>query len=424
MFNSQKVHFYFIIILLLVHMKASGQKISRCGTEENTRALLLQDTGLAKRVQRLSALRQTFLDHPEFNKTDVYYTIPVVVHVLYNSAYPEQNISDAQIYSQISVLNQDYSRTNSDSSKTPTVWKHTAGASNFQFALAGRDSFGNPCTGIIRKSTTNASFVFGSHDERFSSKGGDNAWDRDQYLNIWVVPSISSSSGSEVLGYCTTPGCSKSIDGVTVGYKFFGKSDKSSYYNLGRTVTHEAGHWLGLYHVWAQNNNDCASSDSVADTPNQANSSNGQPVFPVTDMCTPNYPGVMFMNFMDYTDDAGMNMFTNGQIARMNATLDAFRPSIKTSKGAIVGMPPEPAMPAFHLFPNPSNGIVELTGNFASAEPVRVTVYTLLGNSIFAETMQGNQMRIHLADAAEGCYLVKITCGHQSVFEKIVIVKQ
>src|SRR5204863_4475237 len=134
------------------------------------------------------------------------------------------------------------------------------------------------------------------------------------YMNIWVA---NISNG--LLGITQLPGGPPETDGICIAYNAFGRTGHlTAPYNRGRTGTHETGHWLGLQHIWGDDGGDCTGSDFIDDTPNQAHETYGCPAFPVYDACTPAYPGILFMDFMDYTDDACMHLFTNGQANYMN----------------------------------------------------------------------------------------------------------
>ena len=239
-------------------------------------------------------------------------TIPVVVHVVHHTA--EENISDAQVKSQIVVLNKDYRLKNSDKKKVPDVWKGLLVDSNIQFELAKKDARGKPTTGITRTATTVAEF--GADDSvKAKAKGGVNAWPADRYLNIWTC----NLTGG-LLGYAQFPGGPAKTDGVVIRSSAFGtKGSVKPPFDLGRTATHEIGHFLGLRHIWGDRN-DCTGNDFVADTPPARQANNGKPRFPHVS-CNNGPSGDMFMNYMDYSDDAAMCMFTQGQVARMNATL-------------------------------------------------------------------------------------------------------
>jgi hypothetical protein len=251
--------------------------------------------------------------------------IPVVVHVVYNPNSPEQNISEAQIRSQIDVLNRDFRKQNSDIASIPKVFQPLAADARIEFVLASTDPNGNPTNGITRTATTATGFI---DDDRVKSAatGGANPWPSDRYLNMWVC----QLSGG-LLGYAQFPGGPTATDGVVITHTGFGTTGTAAApFNLGRTATHEIGHWLNLRHIWGDDGNGCNGSDFVADTPNQAGPNTGKPNFPrVTCSNGPN--GDMFMNYMDYTDDAAMFMFTAEQVIRMQAVLDNERSNIGTT---------------------------------------------------------------------------------------------
>ncbi len=239
-------------------------------------------------------------------RTEPIATVKVVVHVLWNTA--AQNISDAQVKSQISVLNKDFRATNTDKSKVPTVWKGLVGDSRVNFVLHS----------ITRTKTTKTSF---SSDDsvKFSSKGGKSPLDTSKYLNIWVC-----QLGDGLLGYAQFPGGPKATDGVVALHNAFGTSGTATApFNKGRTATHEVGHYFNLRHIWGDTP-DCSGTDMVPDTPNAAGPNFNTPVFPVV-TCNNGPNGDMFMNYMDYVDDKAMFMFTLQQVLRMRATLNGPR---------------------------------------------------------------------------------------------------
>ena len=197
-------------------------------------------------------------------------TIPVVVHVLYNNAI--QNISDAQVNSQIDVLNEDFRKLNLDISNLPNVFSALAADCQIQFCLAKRDPNGNATNGIVRKSTTITSFSSNDNIKR-SANGGSDPWNTSQYLNIW-----SGNLGGGLLGYAQFPGGAAATDGVVLLYNTVGRvGTLMAPYNKGRTATHEVGHWLNLRHIWGDAN---CGSDLVNDTPTQQTSNFGCPTFP------------------------------------------------------------------------------------------------------------------------------------------------
>ncbi len=246
--------------------------------------------------------------------------IPVVVHVVYKTA--AQNISDAQIKSQIDVLNADFRKKNADVSSVPGAFSALADDARITFELAKTAPGGGATTGITRTATTVNGF---SDDDavKHASSGGADAWPADKYLNIWVC----QLSGG-LLGYAQFPGGPADTDGVVILHSAFGTTGTAAApFNLGRTTTHEIGHWLNLIHIWGDDGTGCAGSDFVADTPNQGGPNYGTPAFPHVS-CSNGPNGDMFMNYMDYVDDAAMVMFSAGQVTRMQATLDGLRSAI------------------------------------------------------------------------------------------------
>jgi hypothetical protein len=258
--------------------------------------------------------------------------IPVVVHVVWNT--PAQNVSLAQIQSQIAVLNADFRRTNADASSVPSAFSGVTADTRIEFALAVRDPNCGPTDGITRTNTATTSFTTATRNNvKSAATGGADPWPSNRYLNIWVA----NFTGT-LLGFATFPGSPAALDGFVVRTTAFGTTGTATApFNLGRTATHEIGHWLNLLHIWGDDTiqaNQCLGSDECGDTPNQADENSGTPAFPQVS-CSNGPNGDMFMNYMDYTDDAGMFMFTQDQATRMNAALTVARASILSSDGLV-----------------------------------------------------------------------------------------
>ncbi|MDR4492268.1 MAG: zinc metalloprotease [Candidatus Nitrosocosmicus sp.] len=269
-------------------------------------------------------------------------TIPVVVHVVYNNEI--ENISEEQILSQINRLNKDFRRTNEDIVKVPEPWRNLAADTRIEFKLACKDPEGKPTRGITRTKTNRTVFDIPQNPNdpepiKFTSEGGRDAWDTTRYLNLWTC-----NLRSGLLGYAQFPAGPPSTDGVAISHWVFGdrgsvlspNSPFGNNFNLGRTATHEIGHYLNCYHLWGDEGmmeDPCSGTDNVVDTPNQRFENTGKPSFPDnTQRCNDTGEhGTMWMNYMDYTDDDSMYMFTVGQSVRMHATLNTSRSSLLQS---------------------------------------------------------------------------------------------
>jgi Pregnancy-associated plasma protein-A len=251
--------------------------------------------------------------------------IPVVVHVLFRTA--SQNIAGSQIAGQIDVLNEDYRKANADVTALPRAFAPLATDARITFRLATVDPDGAATDGITR--TRTAATEFDTDDgAKSAATGGHDAWPAERYLNLWVVPRLIDAQRNVLLGYAQFPGGPAATDGVVIPHTAFGRTGTvSAPFDRGRTATHEIGHWLNLRHIWGDDGSGCSGDDFVGDTPNAAGPNFGEPTFPhVT--CGNGPSGDLFMNYMDYSDDAAMFMFTAGQVERMQACLDGDRSSI------------------------------------------------------------------------------------------------
>jgi len=235
--------------------------------------------------------------------------VPVVVNVVYRG--DSQYVPLTQVRSQIAVLNRDFSGKNADRAKVPAPWKGLAADSRIRFKLAK----------VVRRKTTNPPFT--THDAvKYTGAGGLSPFEPETHLNLWVC-----ALADGVLGYAQFPGGPVETDGVVIDYRAFGTRDKAEApFDLGRTATHEVGHYFNLRHIWADTE-DCSGTDFVADTPNAAGPNFGTPAFPSVS-CGNGPNGDMFMNYMDYVDDAAMHLFTAEQVLRMRAALDEARPGL------------------------------------------------------------------------------------------------
>ena len=299
------------LLSFLFLFTVSAQQERNCKSMENLEYRKQLNPLLEENMKQIEAYTQNKIQEMQGQQNKIVgdiITIPVVVHVIYSNS--NENISDAQILSQMQVLNDDFRRTNSDADNT---WSQAADM-QIEFCLASVDENGNATNGITRKSSTKT--TWGTNDAmKKSSQGGVDPWDTSQYLNMWVC-----NIGGGILGYAQFPGGSAATDGIVMGPNYFGsKNGGSGFYlsapfDLGRTTTHEIGHFLNLRHIWGDGG--CGVDDFVSDTP-ESDASNGG--------CATTHVSCgsvdMVQNYMDYSDDSCMNLFTQGQKDRMRVTL-------------------------------------------------------------------------------------------------------
>ncbi|EMR01559.1 zinc metalloprotease [Cesiribacter andamanensis] len=281
--------------------------LKNCASHAVLERQLQENPLLAKKLEAIEAQARVFEEAQRSTNgkisgqaaaTNSIINIPVIVHVIYSTS--QQNISDAQIQSQINVLNADFSAQNSEigAGLVPTEFASRVANSEISFSLAQ----------VTR--TYSSRTEWGTRDDmKYTSKGGHDVIQPSKYLNIWVC-----NIGGGILGYAQFPGGNAATDGVVVGPQYFGDTGwVVAPFNKGRTTTHEIGHWLNLRHIWGDGR--CNQDDFVSDTPTADRANYGCPKYP-TVHCRTND---MTMNYMDYTDDACMYMFSNGQKTRMRA---------------------------------------------------------------------------------------------------------
>ena len=277
-----------------------------CGAMAAHMALLEAFPAFRANQMRLEAVTSQRRDATADLKKAKIVTIKTVVNVVYNT--DEQNVSQAQITSQIKALNKDFRATNPDRSGTPAPWAGLVTDSRMQFKLVK----------VTRTKTARTGFT---HDDQVkkAATGGIPPLDPATHLNLWVAPLTGG-----LLGYAQFPGGPPATDGVVINVNAFGTiGTAQAPFEKGRTATHEIGHYFNLRHIWGDTP-DCSGSDVVADTPNCAGPNTGKPTWPVV-TCNNGPNGDMFMNYMDYTDDAAMFMFTAQQVLRMRAALESMR---------------------------------------------------------------------------------------------------
>jgi hypothetical protein len=273
-----------------------------CASMDVLEAQLAADPKLHLRLESIESHTRDVIASGRLNKRGQI-EIPVVVNVIYRTS--AENISNMQIRSQIDVLNEDFNATNKDVSRTPSLFARSVADIDVRFVLVR----------INRKYSNKRSW--GINDAmKYSSRGGIDASNPGENLNMWIVNKITSGGGT-MLGYAQFPGGNPATDGVVIGHNFFGRVGRvSAPFDKGRTATHEVGHWMNLRHIWGDAT---CGTDYVGDTPQHNTYNVGCPSYPNRSTCA-GRPVEMTMNYMDYTDDACMFMFTKGQKNRIGST--------------------------------------------------------------------------------------------------------
>ena len=400
--------------------QGNSSHIHRCYTDEKVLEAKANDPGVDQRRAAIEADMEAWLDaHPSHAGEDII-TIPVVVHVLYREQVG--NISTQQITSQIDILNLDFRRNNSDKYDTPAAFTNVAVDTEIEFCLAKTDPDGNFTSGITRTSTTVENI--GNTESYYDpNDGGVQNWDPDHYLNIWVC-----EIGDGILGFTFPPGVvNTNKDGVVLDYRYFGLGGTATApYNQGRTTTHEVGHWLNLIHPWGDAT---CGTDFVSDTPIQESFNQGCPTFPTLSVACDNSPaGDMFVNYMDYTNDACMNMFSLGQKNRMLAALNTARSTIKSSNACMITSIAEGSLPedALSLFPNPNDGTFSIAVTLPERSDVNLRIYNAMGAIVYQEQQSdlvSNTFQPDLSSEPSGLYFVELTTGSARALKKVQVLR-
>jgi len=357
-------NFTFLAILALFFIStAEAQKnhaptaAERCGTMQHLEKWQAANPELTRQNQQeIERLLRNPGAAGQGNRLQAIVNIPVVFHIVLTNPFI---VTDGDVQAQVDRLNLDFSGLNPDSTNIPASFQAVRGHSQIRFVLAKRTPAGLPTNGIERRSSSTLyNQTLTTDPIKVSAQGGLDAWDATQYLNIWI------GTGGGILGYATFPGTSTaSQQGVVVD--LIGTSNNPCYidpsYNMGRTMTHEVGHYFGLYHIWGDDGNACTNSDfrnlpgctisdpllaggttdqTIGDTPNQGDQNFGCPTGTLANSCG-NAAGDMYQNYMDYTNDACMTMFTAKQAARMEWVIANCRPGYLTSQA---GNPPASAI--------------------------------------------------------------------------------
>jgi Secretion system C-terminal sorting domain/Pregnancy-associated plasma protein-A len=414
------VKFLAVLFFVVTGFQLFSQQ--RCSMEEYVNRQVGQDISLKDKLEQVDVFTRESTSSPgstqRVNGIPEIITIPVVFHILYHTK--EENIDKSILDRLISALNRDFNKKNSDSSNIPSVFKPYATSMGFEFKLAKMDPQGRGTTGIVKKYTP---ILYWMSDDKmkFSASYGDDAWDSKSYLNIWIC------NMKDVLGYSTFPGMDPLKDGVVLSIEDILRARGTTpKINDLRTVVHEVGHWVNLYHIWGEG---YCGDDKVDDTPKQGSYTPGCPSGSrVT--CSNGPTGDMYMNFMDFTDDVCMNMFTIGQRKRARILFEAggSRNSILYSKGLNASMIESAALPDFYpkwyyaqVYPNPAANSVNIY--FDHDERwigKKIDILDMSGRVVFSKIIGSRIETIDVNRLTAGVYFIRAEKDGEKLQAKFV----
>lgn len=411
--------FVLLLAVAFICSQSKSQKQQRCAMAEVIKQQAAADPSFAKKLNEARKNAGNYQRKQTNSGRPVSITIPVAVHVVYNSA--EENITDEQVQSQIDVINEDYSATNSDYNNYDAGYSKVKGDLDIKFCLVK----------IIRKQTNHKSFPL-NDAMKFTKRGGSDAYDPEHVLNIWCC-----HIDDRYLGYAYIPGTiSADRFGVVCHYKAFGRGSQFNLYtayNLGRTVTHEMGHSLGLEHIWGDA---YCGNDLVDDTPLQDSPNYGCPGEGHKSLCT-GTPLEMWMNYMDYTDDKCMYFFSDGQGARASYFLenDPLLKSIASSSCAqslaannlkartgIIGVEEKHLL---QLYPSVTQTQVNLRIQSETAGYNEVRIVNLSGKLVYRQSISivrgENNRQLNVSSLPAGLYFVEMNLDGKKEVQRLMI---
>ncbi len=395
-----KARLWLYLMMFLITGTVAAQQ--RCVSADYLQKQIAADPALRLKIASIEQFTQAkTAAYASRTEQQTIIRIPVVVHILYHST--AENISDAQVQQQLDILNKCFRRQNPDTINTPAYFTPLAADCGFEFKLATSDPKKRSTTGIVRKYTPVT--LWQEDDQmKYSAKTGDDAWDSKSYLNIWVC------SLDRVMGYSSVPGGPAVVDGLVIGTTAFGGNTTD--FSSGKTLVHETGHWLNLKHLWGDT---YCGDDAVDDTPKQAGFNSGCPSG-IRKTCGNTANGDMYMNYMDFTSDACMNLFTQGQRTRMRSLFDAggVRNSILSSTGLDVPQIFESPLPDSdprwmhpQLYPNPATAMLTLDVAYdARWVGQTVQICNAQGQAVKQVTINARQQQIDISALHAGIYFI------------------
>lgn len=433
--SSKKLVSCFLFTALLISALSSySQAIRKCGYSYVHNEVAAVFPSIPTQQAQQTALKLTAGNDPV--------VVPVVFHIVLTDAQLKQ-LGEALIPryldSQVAIITRDFSAQNKDSVAIPAAFKPLYGNAGISFALAHTAPDGSATAGYDIRKTIQSGFNLGANnygsklafsDAKYNASGGLDAWDPTTYLNIWIIEPIDNNTKTNLLGLTIPPsfiysnGFPSAELGIVLNYEPW----VGSLANFkGRTLTHELGHYFELRHIWGDDNGKCPDSDGeddgISDTPPQSYETYGCPAFPKFDGCTRSGSGIMFMNYMDYTNDACQHLFTKEQAARMRLEVAPFARSYGLTQHPEVLKSPSGAKNAFTVYPNPGDGRISIRFNHTSNGVKGIVITNTTGQVIArreVDTQQGFYS-FDLSQAGSGMYFVRLDMESGKVVQKIIV---
>jgi hypothetical protein len=448
----------FIYLVLSQLSFAQQEDYVRCETHELDSILQKNNPKRQSRddFERWLALKSSELSSQRTSNTEEY-IIPVVVHIFHKGEALGQgyNISNAQIQSQILVLNEDFNRRNADTVKTPSIFQPVVSKLPIRFVLATYDPQGNELEekGVVRKKSEKENYTTLTAANELVKP---NIWNPEKYLNIFVAD-LKSSTGNILLGFAYYPEASglqgieddpivgsddisrSDVDGVVINAKYFGSNftsfgnnfDVKAPFQAGRTTTHEVGHWLGLRHPWADDFS-CSTDDFCDDTPAVSTHHDKYGAketckFPGPNQCYPFVPNDladMFQNYMDYTADTCMNIFTKCQVSRMKVVLENSPRRKELTKNAdLVLSDIEEENQQVQIFPNPFGDKINISITNSYIGKIHITILNTIGQIVWENSNISDgqtKLEVDLSSMSSGIYFIQIENNQGRTIKKVL----